>query len=92
MSQWWIKNNSNLPSIDDEQKKSVEYVTGRNPLFLSFLPGSEKSFEDALDRLKKKLIEKIEKPMMYFSDVIKTERWDMYVFLVYFAINKLYEN
>ncbi|PKC66608.1 hypothetical protein RhiirA1_511744 [Rhizophagus irregularis] len=39
MLQWWIRNNSNLPSMDEERKRKIEYITGRNPLFLSFLPG-----------------------------------------------------
>jgi hypothetical protein len=80
MLQWWIRNNSNFPSMDDERKRKIEYITGRNPLFLSFLPGSEKNFEDALDRLKSILIEKIKIPMTNFSDIIKIERWEVYVF------------
>jgi hypothetical protein len=81
MLQWWVKNNSNLPSMDDEQKKKIEYVTGRNPLFLSFLLGSEKNFEDAFECLKPILMERIQVPMTNFSGIIKSERWDMYVFL-----------
>lgn len=92
MSQWWIKNVSKLPLMNDEQKEKIEYITGRNPLFLSFLPGSEKNFEDTFDRLKPILIQKIKIPMTNFSNIIKSERWEMYVSLVYFAINKLYEN
>jgi hypothetical protein len=89
MLQWWTKNNSNLPSLDDEQKKKIEYITGRNPLFLSFLPGSKKNFEDAFDCLKRILIKKITN----FSDILlESKRWDLYVFLFYFTINKLYKN
>ncbi|CAB5198873.1 unnamed protein product [Rhizophagus irregularis] len=82
MLQWWIRNNSNLPSMDEERKRKIEYITGRNPLFLSFLPGSEKNFEDALDRLKSILIEKIKIPMTNFSDIIKIERWEVHVKLM----------
>ena len=80
MSQWWIRNNSNLPSMDDEQRKKFEYTTGRNPLCLSFLPGSEKNVDDAWKRLKLILIEKIKMPMTNFSDIIKEERKITYVF------------
>jgi hypothetical protein len=93
MLQWWIKNNCNLPSLDDEQKKKIEYITGRNPLFLSFfLP--EEDFENAFNHLKRILMKKIHEPMTNFSDIISKskKRWDTYVLLVYFAINKLYEN
>ena len=89
MLQWWTKNNSNL---DDKQKRRIEYITGRNPLFLSFFLGSE-DFENAFNRLERMLIKKIQEPMANFSDIIsKSEKWDLYVLLVYLVINKLYEN
>src|SRR4051812_10493911 len=90
MSQWWMQNRENLPSMDDEQRKKIEYTTGRNPLFLSFLPGSEKNFADAWKRLKLILMKKIQVQMTNFSDIIKSERWDTwdtYVFLFYFVVN-----
>ncbi|RGB36219.1 hypothetical protein C1646_667108 [Rhizophagus diaphanus] len=59
MSQWWMQNRENLPSMDDEQRKKIEYTTRRNPLFLSFFLGSEKNFDDAWKRLKLILMEKI---------------------------------
>ena len=90
MSQWWKQNKENLPSVNEEQKKKIEYDTGKNPLFLSFLLGIKENFENRLNQL---LQEKIETPMTNFSDIIsKSERWELYVFLVYFAINKLCEN
>ena len=93
MSQWWIKNVSKLPLMNDEQKEKIEYITGRNPLFLSFFLGSEEDFENAFNHLERILINKIQEPMTNFSDIIsKSERWDLYVLLVCFAINKLYEN
>jgi len=92
MSQWWMQNRENLPSMDDEQRKKIEYTTGRNPLILSFLLGSEKNFDDAWKRLKPILMEKIQVQITNFSDIIKRERWDTYVFLFYFVVNKLYEN
>ncbi|CAG8651551.1 17729_t:CDS:2 [Funneliformis caledonium] len=33
MSQWWMQNRKNLPSVNEEQKKKIEYDTGKNPLF-----------------------------------------------------------
>ncbi|GES93495.1 hypothetical protein RCL_jg21267.t1 [Rhizophagus clarus] len=80
MSQWWIKNNSNLPSMDNEQKKKIEYITGRN---LSFLAGSEKNFEDALDQLKRILIKKIKPPLTNFTDIIsESGRWNLHIQLM----------
>ncbi|RGB24114.1 hypothetical protein C1646_633179 [Rhizophagus diaphanus] len=92
MSQWWMQNRKNLPSMDNEQWKKIEYTTGRNPLFLSFFLGSEKNFDDAWKRLKLILMEKIQVQITNFSDIIKRERWDTYVFLFYFVVNKLYKN
>ena len=90
MSQWWMQNRENLPSVNEEQKKKIKHDTGKNPLFLSFLLGIKKNFENHLNQLLK---EKIKKPMTNFSEMIsKSKRWDLYVFLVYFAINKLYKN
>ena len=90
MSRWWMQNRENLPSVSEEQKKKIEHDTGKNPLFLSFLLGIKENFENHLNQLLK---EKIKKPMTNFSEMIpKSEKWDLYVFLVYFAINKLYKN
>ncbi len=29
MSQWWMQNRENLPSVNEEQKKKIEYDTGK---------------------------------------------------------------
>ncbi|CAB4480923.1 unnamed protein product [Rhizophagus irregularis] len=78
----WMKNEKGKSNISPDEIRS----------FLSFLPGSEKNFEDALDRLKSILIEKIKIPMTNFSDIIKNRKMGSVCILVYFVINKLYEN
>ncbi|GES90603.1 hypothetical protein GLOIN_2v1786107 [Rhizophagus clarus] len=77
MSQWWMKNKENLPSVNEEQKKKIEHDTGKNPLFLSFLLGVKENFENHLNQLLK---EKIKKPMTNFSEIIP--RWDLHVKLM----------
>ncbi|CAI2193415.1 8083_t:CDS:2 [Funneliformis geosporum] len=89
--QWWIKNISNLPSMDDEQKKQIEYITGRNPLFLSFILDSKKDFDDTLDCLNQLLADKIQEPMTNFSEIIsRDERWDLHVKLMSLCLTSGY--
>ncbi|CAG8622041.1 8615_t:CDS:2 [Funneliformis mosseae] len=83
MTQWWKKNESNLPSMNDEQKKRIEYITGNNPFFLSFLlvpKEVSQGFENAWDNLNQLLILKMQEPMTKFSESIakeSKERWEL---------------
>ena len=91
MKEWWKKHNSVLPTMSEKQKNQVEDITGNIPLFLNILlkPG-HKNFEEALGYLNDQLTLKIEEPMTSFSKKVADQ--DLYVFLVYFVICKLYEN
>ncbi|CAB4419608.1 unnamed protein product [Rhizophagus irregularis] len=53
MSQWWIKNDSKSPLMNDKQKEKIEYITRRNPLFLSFFLGSKENLKMHSNYLKK---------------------------------------
>ena len=83
MKEWWNRHNF-LPAMDEQQKKQIEDITGKIPLFLSILTeSSHVNYECALEYLNQQLISKIKEPMMNLSDIIsKSERWELYVFLV----------
>ncbi|RGB41573.1 hypothetical protein C1646_739046 [Rhizophagus diaphanus] len=81
MAQWWQKYDTYL-SIDYQQKEEIEYITGRNPLFLSFLLSSKGSFEDARNHLNKLLIENMQKLMVIFSNNVSESKWDLHIKLM----------
>ncbi|CAG8747944.1 10992_t:CDS:2, partial [Funneliformis caledonium] len=73
---------------NDEQKKRIEYITGNNPFFLSFLRVPKEvsqGFENAWDNLNQLLILKMQEPMTKFSESIakeSKERWEFHVNLM----------
>ena len=81
-------------AMDEQQKKQIEDITGKIPLFLSILmESSHVNYEGALEYLNQQLTLNIKEPMMNFSDIIsESKRWELYVFLVCFVIGALYEN
>ncbi|CAG8643231.1 4952_t:CDS:2 [Ambispora gerdemannii] len=91
MEEWWKEHNSVLPTMNDEQKKQIEDITGKIPLFLSILLESGcKNFKNVLDHLNQQLTSKIQEPMTNFSDTIPEGRREFHVDLMSSFLTKGY--